>query len=248
MAFGMSSRRTRFGSSDWYAGPPNAWAVPVMHDSARMCQTLHGVPVDEGGQREGRAHLHALRDQQHRPAIAAVGDHAADEREEQDRQLAEERVEAEVERRVRQREHEPALGDLLHPRADAGREGADPQHAEVAVGERARHAPEDGVDGHGLSILVWGSGFGIRDSARLRQTACRPATARLAGDWYSVRSWPPLPPRPDGSCVHRVVAVRVEPKPAAGARVAAALGFRHALDELHEPAVGLVPPPHHLGE
>ena len=39
IAFGMSSRRTRFGRSDWYAGPPNACAVPVTPDSARMCQT-----------------------------------------------------------------------------------------------------------------------------------------------------------------------------------------------------------------
>jgi hypothetical protein len=113
----------------------------------------HRVPEDQGGQRQGRAHLHALRDEQHRPPVAPVGDHAAEEREEQDRQFAEERVEPEVERRIRQREDEPALRDFLHPRADAGRERADPQHAEVAVGEGAGHAPEHGVDGHALTIL-----------------------------------------------------------------------------------------------
>ena len=39
MAFGMSSRRTSVGRSDWYAGPPKACAVPVTHDSVRMCHT-----------------------------------------------------------------------------------------------------------------------------------------------------------------------------------------------------------------
>ena len=45
-------------------------------------------------------HLHVLRAEQQLPAIVAIGDDAADEREEQDRQLAEEIVEAEVERRT----------------------------------------------------------------------------------------------------------------------------------------------------
>ena len=60
----------------------------------------------------------------------------ADEREQDDRQLLQERVETEVEgRRVGQRDDEPVLGDDLHPRADARGAGANPLHAEVAVGE-----------------------------------------------------------------------------------------------------------------
>jgi len=43
-----------------------------------------------------------------------------------------------------------------------------PQHAEIAVGEGARHAPDDGVDGHGSPILVRDSGSGTRDSAPRR--------------------------------------------------------------------------------
>ena len=54
----------------------------------------------------------------------------------------EERVEGEVRRRVRQLEDQPALGDLLHPRADAGRARAHPEHAEVAVAERGRDASQ----------------------------------------------------------------------------------------------------------
>ena len=45
------------------------------------------VQVDERGQRERRAHLDVLRHEQQLPAIVAIGDDAADQREEQDRQL-----------------------------------------------------------------------------------------------------------------------------------------------------------------
>ena len=38
IAFGRSFLWTSDGISDWYAGPPNACAKPVVNDSARMCQ------------------------------------------------------------------------------------------------------------------------------------------------------------------------------------------------------------------
>ena len=37
-AFGRSFLSTSWGSSVWYAGPPNDCARPVTNDSARMCQ------------------------------------------------------------------------------------------------------------------------------------------------------------------------------------------------------------------
>ena len=46
-----------------------------------------GSGEDERRQREGRGHLHALRHEQQVPPVAAIGDDAADEREEQDREL-----------------------------------------------------------------------------------------------------------------------------------------------------------------
>ena len=61
-----------------------------------------------------------------------IGDDPANDGEEQDRELAEKVVEAEEERRSREREHEPALSDLLHPGPDRGREGAEPEDAEIA--------------------------------------------------------------------------------------------------------------------
>ena len=109
--------------------------VPDVH-----AHDLQVLQIHEQRERGGRAHLHVLRGDQRPTAIAPVGEHAADEREEDDRELLQERVEAEVERRVRKRQHEPVLRDDLHPRADARRAGAEPLHAEVTVGERREHA------------------------------------------------------------------------------------------------------------
>jgi hypothetical protein len=44
----------------------------------------------------------------------------------------------------------------------------------------------------------------------------------------------------------RVVSVRIETKPATEAGVAAALGLRHAPEELDKAGVGVVPPPQDL--
>jgi hypothetical protein len=71
-------------------------------------------------------HLHVLRREQRTPAIASVGEHAARKREEDDRQLLQERIEAEEERRVGQRQHQPVLRHDLHPGADARGAGAEP--------------------------------------------------------------------------------------------------------------------------
>ena len=60
---------------------------------------MHASLKDEAGERERGRHLDELRADQQPPAIVAIGDDAAEEREEQDRQLAEEVVEPEVERR-----------------------------------------------------------------------------------------------------------------------------------------------------
>ena len=80
---------------------------------------------DERGQRERRGHLDVLRTEEQAPAIVAIGNDAANEGEEQDRQLSQEIVESR--RRVLgEIENEPALRDFLHPCAD-GR-GKGPNH------------------------------------------------------------------------------------------------------------------------
>ena len=115
-----------------------------MNDSARMCQIVHVLGEHEQREREGGGHLHVLRSEQQLPAIVPIGDDAADEREEQDRQLAEEVVEPEVEASdLRELEDEPALRDLLHPGADRRGERPEPEHREIAVGERGERALQE---------------------------------------------------------------------------------------------------------
>ncbi len=99
--------------------------------------------IDEGGERERGRHLDELRADEQPLAIVAVGDDAAEEREEEDRQLPQEVVEPEIEPRgIGEVEHEPALRDLLHPGADGRGEGAEPEHPEIAVRERGKGALE----------------------------------------------------------------------------------------------------------
>ena len=142
MAFGRSSFLTSDGISDWYSGAAERLGAA---GDARQRQDVpdpHDVPVDQAGQGEGGGHLDPLRHQQQPAPVAAVGHDAADQREQHDRQLAEEGVEPQEERRFGERQNEPGLGDALHPGADAGGEGAEPQDAEIPVGERGRQAPE----------------------------------------------------------------------------------------------------------
>src|SRR5215831_15202079 len=63
---------------------------------------LHDVQVHQQGERAGRRHLDVLRHHQRLAFVVAIGEDAADEREQDDRQLLQERVEAQVEGRVRQ--------------------------------------------------------------------------------------------------------------------------------------------------
>ncbi len=95
--------------------------------------------VHQDGERARREHLDVLRRQQRLAPVVAIGEHAADEREQDDRELLQERVEAEVERGIGQREDQPVLRDDLHPRADRRAAGADPLDAEVSIGESRQH-------------------------------------------------------------------------------------------------------------
>ena len=79
------------------------------------------------------------------PAVVAVGDDAADQGEQEDGELPEEVVETQVERRVRQLEHEPRLRDLLHPVANGRGKGPEPEDAKVPVVKGGEGAADDGI-------------------------------------------------------------------------------------------------------
>ena len=108
-----------------------------------MCQMRTWPKKTSAASDEGGGHLDVLRAEQQPAAIVAIGDDAADEREQQDRQLPEEIVEPEEERRLGEVEDEPALRDLLHPRADRRGEGAEPEDAEIAVSEGGERALQE---------------------------------------------------------------------------------------------------------
>src|SRR5262249_10200851 len=95
---------------------------------------------DQSRQDERRGHLDVLRSKQESSAIVAICDYAADQREQQDRQLTEKIVEPKEKRRLGEIEDQPALRDLLHPGADGRGKGAEPQDAEVAITERGKRA------------------------------------------------------------------------------------------------------------
>ena len=144
IAFGRSFFSTSDGTSDWYAGPPNACAEPGDERQRQDVPDADDVPGDTSAASVNAVAICTYCDaEQQVAAIVAVGDDAADQRQQQDRQLAEEVVEAEVERRFGELEDEPALRDLLHPGADRRGEGAEPQDAEIPVGERGERAAEE---------------------------------------------------------------------------------------------------------
>ena len=91
-----------------------------------------------------------------------VGDHPADEREQQDRQLAEKVVQPKEKRGFGQVENEPALRHLLHPRADRRGEGAEPQNAKIPVSKRCQRALQERVaEGDRGAAAGLRRGFGL---------------------------------------------------------------------------------------
>ena len=69
-------------------------------------------------------------------AVHPVGYHASHKREQYDRDVTQKRVEAQQKRGFRNLEHQPRLGHLLHPGANARGARARPEQTEIAIMER----------------------------------------------------------------------------------------------------------------
>ena len=108
----------------------------------RVDRHVRGAAEHERGEHEGAGRLHELRADEQPATVVPIGDHAADQRQQQDRQLADEGVQAEPERRSADRQDQPVLRDLLHPRPRRGQHVAAPEQPEVAGGERRGEAGE----------------------------------------------------------------------------------------------------------
>jgi hypothetical protein len=69
---------------------------------------------------------------------------AAEQGKQEDRNIAEKRVEAEQKWRVRQLQDEPVLRDLLHPRANGGCARANPEDTEIVILKSLEDASQHG--------------------------------------------------------------------------------------------------------
>ena len=99
--------------------------------------------VDDG-EGEGTGHLNVLRTEQQVAAFDAVGHGAADQREQENRNLAQKRIEPQKEARFRKVEYQPRLSHDLHERSHAGRAGAEEHHTEIAILKGLECALEQG--------------------------------------------------------------------------------------------------------
>jgi len=95
---------------------------------------------DQSGQGEGRKGLHILRAGEQPAAVVAIGDDPSNHHEQQDRKLAEEVVDAEIELRSGQVIDEESLGVFLHPGADRRAQRREPEQSEIPVGKGADYA------------------------------------------------------------------------------------------------------------
>ena len=114
---------------------------------------LDVVRGDQAREEKRRRELDELGGQKDPAPVEPVRENAAEQREEKKRSGAQKRVEREKRRGTRHREDQPGLRHLLHPGADARREGARPQEAVVAVRERLErpvqgHEPGRGREAH----------------------------------------------------------------------------------------------------
>ena len=133
MAFGMSSFSTKRGNQRLVGRTAKGLRETGDEREAKDMPDVDQTSRHQNGEQPGAGHLHVLGAEQNLPALHAVGDHAADQGEQKDGKAAEKLIQRQQERRVAQPVDQPALRHDLHPGADAGRAGAKPHQAEIAI-------------------------------------------------------------------------------------------------------------------
>jgi hypothetical protein len=91
--------------------------------------------------------LDALRNDQESAAAFPVGIDTAEQRKKEDWDLGEERVQTQINRRIRELIDEPTLSRGLHPGAHAGCAGPEPHQPEIAIPEGFEDAIEQLFEG-----------------------------------------------------------------------------------------------------
>ena len=177
-ALARRSRSTISLTNAWRAGTSNAAPAPntkAMHvDVPRATDSGDGEHAEQGG---GGAHGH-LGDDEDAPLRVAVGETPGDGRQQHDRQELEPGGDAEGAGAAGEREHEPVLGDALHPRADVGDERAGGEQPVVADPQRGERGPHEPASRSSIGAT--------RAAARARRgrghRGGAPATRRAGGD------------------------------------------------------------------
>ena len=103
---------------------------------------LYDVCGGEEGEQECTGQLDALRNDQEGAPAFPVRVNAAEQGEQEYGDLGEERVQAQIDGRVRELIDQPTLGRGLHPGAHAGSAGPKPHEPEIAIPKRFEDAIE----------------------------------------------------------------------------------------------------------
>ena len=160
IAFWRCSFGTSEGTSAEYDGPPKDCANAHDQRQAQNVPDMHHARKYQRGEHECSAHLDVLRHQQHFAAIMTVGDYAAQQRQEYDRDLPQKTVQAQEERRViGEVVDQPGLRRRLHLGPDLGGAGARPHQAEVAELEGLKDTSKKRgrfLLGKRLGLVRWG--------------------------------------------------------------------------------------------
>ena len=139
MAFIKSPRPTMSPRNAWRAGISNAFTMPRSAASTIISQTVTTRRSVITARMHARVIEVRLRGDHHVAAADAVGSHASERRENENRNLSGESDDPEKERRSGHAVDEPGLRHVLHPRADQGDELSAEEKLEIAMPQRAEH-------------------------------------------------------------------------------------------------------------
>ena len=137
-AFGRSSRPTSSVTNAWRAGVSIAAPMPEISASTYTCQSWTLSVITSRPRISDDTRHDRLRDRQQDPLREAVGQHAGERRDEQERQELQAGGEAEPDAAGAEvGDHEPVLRDPLHPGAGVRDQRGDEEEPVVVDRERA---------------------------------------------------------------------------------------------------------------
>ncbi len=142
IAFEMSFFSTKVGIKRLVSRSAKGLGGASQKGKQQNVPDAHSVEVDQSRQCQSEGHLQILRTEQQSPPVHPVGHDAADQREQQDRHLAQKRVESQQECRPCQSENKPALGNFLHPGPHRGNKSTAPQHSKLRISEGLERSAE----------------------------------------------------------------------------------------------------------